>query len=366
MRGELNLSIAPRSGDVPPNVFRGDMTFRNSDAGILRFPFPLDTDRFEMKGVGVEPQDRNGPTAAYRSLFDIDEHYLDEVAERAFVLDQDRSRYHVLPHMEEAQWEATDYIMRALARDFPAHFSYRREDRNCRWENRLLGERRDFVLGRAETLPCEAFEYITRQAQGDFVLMDQRQGTLWLDGGMVTASYGWSFDFILGMNWHDWHGTLVGAVAESRVIDQALRMTMMLSAEAPQRRVTWVHSVRPRLDKSLENKILWQHDVDGVTAETVPDDIFVRSEFQQLYRLPRSNAIIFVLRNYLLSLRDVARVPKWAARLHRVLRDLDPALARFSNIHFRCECVDWLARFDDGRPLSSGAGPDTDRLEPRP
>ncbi|TIU32316.1 MAG: hypothetical protein E5W28_12185, partial [Mesorhizobium sp.] len=89
------MSIAPRSGEVPPNVFRGAMTFRNSDAGILRFPFPLDTDRFEMKGVGVEPQDRNGPTAAYRSLFDIDEHYLDEVAERAFVLDQDRSRYHV-------------------------------------------------------------------------------------------------------------------------------------------------------------------------------------------------------------------------------------------------------------------------------
>src|SRR3569832_1618526 len=96
MRGEMNLSIAPRRGDLAPNVFRGDMTFRNSDAGILRFPFPLDTDRFEMKGVGIAPQDRTGPTEAYRSLFDIDEHYLDEVAERAFVLDRDRTHKHVM------------------------------------------------------------------------------------------------------------------------------------------------------------------------------------------------------------------------------------------------------------------------------
>jgi hypothetical protein len=362
----MNLAIAPQTVDLPPNVFRGDMTFRNSDAAILRFPFPFNSDRFEMRGVGIEPQDRRGPTAAYRSLFDIDEHYLDEVAERAFVLDHDLSRYAMLPHMQQAQWEATDYIMRAMAQDFPESFSYRREGSNCRWENRLLEQHQEFVFGRDETLPCAAFEYITRQTQGDFVLMDQRQGTLWVDGGMVTASYGWSFDFILGMNWHDWHGTLIGAAAESRVIDQALRMTMMLAAETPQRRVTWVHSARPRLDKSLENKIVWQHDIEGITADSVPDDIFVRSEFQQLYRLPSSNAIIFGLRNYLLSLRDVSRVPKWAARLHRVLRDLDPGLARFSNIHFRQECVDWLERFDDGRSLSPGAGPDTDRLEPHP
>jgi dimethylamine monooxygenase subunit A len=361
----MNISVGLTRLLPMPNVFRGEMTFRKSDAAILRFPFPLSSDGFTMTSVGAEPHDRTGPGPVYQSYFDIDEHYHDEMAERAFVLQSDRSRYQMLPHMEAAQWEATDYIMRALAQDFPAQFTYRRNGTACFWENRLMNESRSFTYGHPETLPYEAFEYITRQVQGDFVLMDQRQGNLWLDGGMVTASYGWSFDFILGMDWYDWHGMLMGAAAESRVIDRALRMTMMLQAEAPQRRVTWVHQVRARLDKSLENKIVWQHDVEGITRETLPDLLFVRSEFQQLYRLPHSNAVLFVLRNHLLSLRDVARVPKWAARLHRALRDLSPDLARYSSIFMRQDCVDWLSQFDDGRPLSPGGGPDTDHLEPR-
>lgn len=365
MRSQMNLSVAMPKPEIRPDVFRGNMTFRNSDEAVLRFPFPLPTDSFGMTGVGIEPHDRRGPSAAYHALFDIDDHYLDEVAERAFILESDRSRYAMLPHMDQAQWEATDFIMRSLAQDYPVHFTYIRRGNDCRWENRLLGQSQNFTYGVSETLPCEAFEYITRQTQGDFVLMDQRQGNLWLDGGMVTASYGWSFDFILGMDWYEWHGTLVDAIPESRIIDRALRMTMMLAPCQHQRRVTWVHSIKPRLDKSLENKIVWQHDVDAVSADSVPDDVFVRSEFQQLYRLPRSNAIMFVLRNYLASLRDVARVPKWGARMHRVLRDLDPGLARFPNIYFREECVDWLARFDDGRPLSTGGGADTVCLEPR-
>ena len=55
-------------------------------------------------------------------------------------------------------------------------------------------------------LPYEPLEYVTRQAQGDWCVLDQRDGTLWMDAGMVTTQADWSLDFDLGMNFTEWHG----------------------------------------------------------------------------------------------------------------------------------------------------------------
>ena len=46
----------------------------------------------------------------------------------------------------------------------------------------------------------------------------------------------------------------------------------------------------------------------------------LRVELQSLWRLPRSNAILFVIRCYLISLDELVTVPKWARRLPRVLK----------------------------------------------
>jgi hypothetical protein len=65
----------------------------------------------------------------------------------------------------------------------------------------------------------------------------------------------------------------------------------------------------------------------------------------------------------LISLQDVARVSKWAKRLHRVLRDLDPAVAEYKGLaRYRSMAVDWLAPFDDGANLMVGTAPDQDSL----
>jgi hypothetical protein len=57
--------------------------------------------------------------------------------------------------------------------------------------------------------------------------------------------------------------------------------------------------------------------------------VHLRVELQGLWRLPRSNAVVFGIRCYLISLRELATVPKWARRVHRVLRDLHPALVDY-------------------------------------
>ncbi|WP_246667045.1 DUF3445 domain-containing protein [Agrobacterium sp. T29] len=287
----------------------------------------------------------------------MDEHYLASVANRAAILEKDPGRYQSKPHMMDAQWEATIYIMENLARDFPENFEFRKVGTECRWINRPLHIDHVFAIADRQSLPCEPFEYITRQVQGDFMLLDQREETLWLDAGIVTEGGGWSFDFIFGMDWRGIHGPLRGE-RERRIVERALRMTLNLGADAPQRRVNWFVTVTPRMDLAMESRYRWNPGLPKITTENVADNVFFRVEFQQLHRLPASNAIIFVLRNYMLSIRDIARVPKWGRRLHRVLRDLDPSLDRTKSMIAREEIVEWLSQFDDGTPTTPGRSPD--------
>lgn len=347
--------------DTPLGIFREPFAFRNSDAAILRFPFPFREDRYSYY-VNLEPHVRGGPTAAFDAVFDVDEHYLAECAERAHILAADPRRCQVLPHMRGAEWDTLELLMESLAADYPAHFSLTRDGERWHWTNRLLGVSHAFTFGDATTLPCPPFEYITRQAQGDFTLQDQRDGTLWLDGGMLTTPSGWSLDFNLGMNFHEFHGP-VPVAHEAGVFDGALRYLLSLPHGRPVRRVNWAITVNPRLDCAAEISHLWGRDQDSVTAETVGSIVCLRVELQTLFRLPRSNAILFGIRCYLIRLDELVRVGKWARRLHRVLRGLDPRVAEYKSLtRIGPIMADYLGQYDDGAATGPGSGPDQDRL----
>jgi hypothetical protein len=207
-------------------------------------------------------------------------------------------------------------------------------------------------------LPQEPFEYITRQVQGDFTLQDQRDGTLYLDGGMVTCQADWSLDFDLGMSFKEWHGPVPRA-HEAGVFDRALQFLLRLQHGAPVRRLNWTLTVNPRLDTSPESYPHWGPDRTTLSAENIGAKLHLRVELQTLFRLPRSNAVLFGIRCYLLSFQDLVRVTKWGKRLHRVLRDLDPVVAEYKGMsRYRPLAVDWLSRFDDGAVISSGTAPD--------
>ncbi|PNG27667.1 dimethylamine monooxygenase subunit alpha [Methylocella silvestris] len=340
----------------PAETFRRDFTFRNSDEAVLRFPFPFPEDSY-MYSVNIEPHTPGGPTAAFQAAFDVDEHYVAECAERAIVLEEDPGRCKVLPHMMAAQWDTLELIMESFARDYPQDFSLTKEGTNWVWENRPLGIKQSFVFGDAKTLPCEPFEYITRQAQGDFTLQDQREDNLFVDGGMVTTQADWSLEFNIGMTFHEWHGP-VPLAHQLGVFDRALKFLMRLQYGQPVRRLNWTMTINPRLDTSPENYPLWGTDRTTVTPENVAEKVFLRVELQTLFRLPRSNAILFGIRCYLLSVADIARVEKWGKRLHRVLLDLPTELQDYKGLtRYRQTVVDYLAPLDDGAPLPSGIAP---------
>ncbi len=132
-------------------------------------------------------------------------------------------RYQALPHMMSAQWDCLELIMESLARDYPAHFSLAKQGNRWHWINRPLGIDQHFTFGDAATLPREPLDYITRQAQGDFVVMDQREGDLWTEAGMVTTQADWSLDFDIGMTFKEWHGP-VPLAHELQVFDRALEI----------------------------------------------------------------------------------------------------------------------------------------------
>ncbi len=342
-------------------IFREPFTFRNSDAAVLRFPFPFREDRYGYY-VNLEPHVRGGPTAAFDAVFDVDEHYAAECAERAHILAADPKRCQVLPHMRAAEWDTLELLMESLAGDYPEHFALARDGTDWRWTNRLLGIEQRFVFGDAASLPCPPFEYITRQAQGDFTLQDQRDGTLWLDGGILTTPSGWSLDFNLGMNFHELHGP-VPVAHETGVFDGALRYLLALPHGSPARRVNWAITVNPRLDCSAETSHLWGDDDAHVTAENVGRIVCLRVELQTLFRLPRSNAILFGIRCYLIRLEELVRVGKWARRLHRVIANIDPRVAEYKGITRTGPLISgYLATFDDGAPTGPGSGPDQDFL----
>lgn len=338
-------------------TFRDDFTFRNSPTAIRRFPLPFPDDAY-MYSVNIEPHTPGTKGSVTEFAIDVDEHYIGECKDREIVLREDPTRFQALPHMMSAQWDVLELIMDSLSRDYPDQFVLTKDGNRWSWHNRLLGIQNDFVFGDATTLPREPLDYITRQAQGDWVVMDQRDGDLYTEAGMVTTPADWSLDFDVGMTFKEWHGP-VPLAHEIGVFDRALKFLLNLRLGQPVRRLNWTMTINPRLDTSPEFYPRWGKDRASVTLDNVADRAHLRVELQALWRLPRSNAVVFSIRCYLISIRELATVPKWARRVHRVLKNLHPALVDYKGLtRYRDTVVEWLAQYDDGTPTTPGGGPE--------
>lgn len=298
---------------------------------IPRFPHPFPDDRGDYR-MNVEPHVAGRPGTPFAARFDLDAHYLDEVAERERVLLADPARCQVLPHMHLAEWDTIELLMESLAHDYPADFALERNGERWRWQNHRLGIDQAFTFGDPATLPRPPFEYISRQLQGDFTLHDQQNGTLTLDGGMLTTQAGWSLDFNLGMDFHALHAP-VPADATADLFDRALAFLLALRVGEPVRRVNWGLTASRRMDLSPETHHHWAHERCTVNADNVGERVHLRVELQALFRLPRSNAILFSIRAYLVSLNALRLVPEQAQRLRRVLQTLPPSVIAYKDLN---------------------------------
>lgn len=329
----------------PVETYRNDFTFSNSPEAVKRFPFPFPADKYSYS-VNIEPMNGGVPGSVYEHWFDIDEHYLSEINERKIVLEKDPMRCIVADHMNLAAWDTLEMLMEHFSTDYPELFKLHREGDRWHWENRPLDISDSFIFGKNDTLPMEPFEYITRQAQGDWTLLDQRQGDLFMDAGMITGPADWSLAFDLGMSFREWHGPVPFA-HEAGVFDRALKYLLNIQVNQPARRLNWTMSINPLLEQAPENYPEWGHTRNEVTMENVAQVVHLRVELQGLIRLPRSNALLFPIRTYLLSLEDLVTQPGWAQRLRRVLTTLPPELVDYKGLtRFHQTVIDYLAPWD--------------------
>lgn len=338
-------------------TFRDTYTYSNTPRGIRRFPFPFHEDKY-MYSVNIEPHTAGRENSAFEFPIDVDEHYVSEMRDRAITLAQDPKRCQALPHMMTAQWDMLELIMTSLSTSHPEHFSLHRNGDDWHWINRPLNIDRKFRFGDETTLPCPPMEYVGRQCQGDFSIQDQRDNQLWMDAGIVTSQADWSLDFDVGMNFIEWHGP-VPLAHQMGVFERALKFLLNMQHGHPVRRLNWTMTINPRLDTSPENYDKWGSDRASVTPANVGKKVHLRVELQVMWRLPRSNAILFLIRGYLISMNELVTVPKWGRRMHRVLGTLPPELVDYKGItRYRDVTLDWLSKHDDGAPTSSGCGPD--------
>ncbi|PVZ88480.1 hypothetical protein C9426_06500 [Serratia sp. S1B] len=329
----------------PAENMRDQFQYHNSAKAIARFPFPFPEDSY-MYSVNIEPA-LSKPGTIFEHWFDIDEHYLTEVNERALTLKSDPKRCIVLPHMQQAAWDFLEMAMLHLSVDYPEHFQLERQGKAWHWVNRPMNIDVHFQFGDDSSLPLPAFEFISRQLQGDIALLDQRESDLFMDAGMITGPADWSLNFDAGMSFKQWHAPVPKLAHDAGVFERALKFLLNIQVGHPYRRLNWTMTINPRMDTSSETFHLWGHERGLVTKDNAGELVHLRVELQMMPRLARSNALLFSIRTYLISLNDLATNPAWAKRLHRVIRDLPESIADYKGIsRYREPLVQWLSQFD--------------------
>ncbi|TLD72835.1 DUF3445 domain-containing protein [Phragmitibacter flavus] len=329
--------------EIEPELDR----FKNSEIDIARFPFPFEGDDYSYT-VNLRKAGQGAPGSFDEHWFDIDQHHVAEMELREQVLAEDPERYQALPHMIDHQWDTLELIMEKYSTDYPQHFSLSRFGNLWTWENRLLGIKNTFTYGDASTLPREPLDYITRQAQGDWVLMDERDNDLWMDAGMLTFPADWSLAFDLGMSFEEWHGP-VPMAHEAGVFKRAKQFLMRIQPAEPWQRFNWTMTIGRRWDASTEKYHEWGIDRTTITPENVGQKVHLRVEVQVLPRLRRSHGLLFLIRTYLISLDELTTNPAWAKRLRRVLQTLPEPIAEYKGLNrYKQTVIDHLAPYEDG------------------
>ncbi|HWH25102.1 MAG TPA: DUF3445 domain-containing protein [Pseudolysinimonas sp.] len=326
------------------------MTEVLSDAiRTFTYPFIHDTYRYStnVEKAGVEQKTEVGSWGG--TILNVTDEYHHEIAERARVMARDDSRYAVLPHMYPASWDGARHLMRLAAQEFPEHFQLEEEGDSLHWHNSLLGIDDTFRYGDDASLPMPPLEYIGRQLGEDIVLMDEREGHLWVDAGLVTFAAGWSLAFNVGMDFQRMHGPVPRAVPEG-VFVRAEQFLLRLQPGDDHRRLNWVFQPDRHLDLGMNSYPDWLPSImsfmDDIGDDEFADRVHIRIEIQHFIRLAESNAVMFLISTRLLSLRDLARVPSWARQTLSVVEEVPQDMVDYKGMtDIRPAIVKWLTEY---------------------
>jgi hypothetical protein len=300
---------------------------------VKRFPWPFTDEPFAY-GANLEPAGTLRRTVAGEwgaTILDLDEHYGAELAERRAILARDATRYMELPHMRPACWDALIWTLHELSARDP-QMRLERSGEAFLWTNGRLGVEQAFRYGEDASLPAPPLVYLASQIQEDIVLLDQREGKLWVDAGCVTFASNWSLAFDIGMSFLEIHGPVPHDYADG-AIPRAEQFLMRLQPGQAFRRLNWTTTAGARLDTALDSYADWGASRAALNqCEDLATTLHMRVEVQHLIRLPQSGAVMFLIRTYLLPLSDILATPDWRRQFAHVLATLAPDILQYKGL----------------------------------
>jgi len=168
--------------------------------------------------------------------------------------------------------------------------------------------------------------------QEDLVLLrEDGDGSVRLIAGALHFPSNWSLAEKLGQEFLEIHKPVRG-FSETKTAARSLELMRRLRADSPVWRSNWTLQAGDRLDLSPEVREDWIGLRDTVTADNVFELMHLRLEYQKLFRLPLSGAILFSIHTLVVSLEEVVRTDPEGGLLLATLQSLDPEIAAYKGM----------------------------------
>lgn len=302
---------------------------------VERFPFPFKFDSYRYSN--------NAESLIPPFVLNITPEYFHEISEKRRVLDNNKERaFQSFPHSIDAQWEILEMIVDEMTRRFPTYFSIKKMDDMWTFHNHLLKEEHSFVYGDSTTLPYEPLDFIGRHVQEDLVYLANRDGDLYMDAGQLCFPANWSIAFNLGMAFTEFHSP-VPHFSDSGLAEKVRNFLLRMEPGNPWTRLNWTLTVEHILDTYPENYDEWGAKKANITSENVGELVHLRVEDQRLFRLPKSNGILFSIHTSLMPIEELQKNEEWLTRFYHVLTDLPDYISQYKGfITYKDKIIQYL------------------------
>ena len=302
----------------------------------LSFPYPFSDGgiyRYSNNAIPLNPP----------NSVELTDRYLDEInLKRELLTNHHKRCYQSTPHTMDAQWEIVDLIIHNLITCYSDKFALEKNGEQWVFTNIQTEEDFTFTFGDRTSLAEEPLDFIGRHVQEDLILMMQRDGDLFLDAGQLCFPANWSLYFDLGMSFKEIHSPIPGFQNDD-LEQRILQFLMRIEAGAPWVRKNWSLMAGKRLDTSLETFSEWGKARKKVTKENAGECVHLRVEVQKLFRLPKSNGILFTIHSHLLPLEKFIQHPPWLKQFYTILQELPNYIAEYKGISlYRKQVLEYL------------------------
>ncbi|MHC0036381.1 heme-dependent oxidative N-demethylase family protein [Pseudoneobacillus sp. C159] len=303
---------------------------------VQTFPYPFSESN-------VYRYSNNSAPLLNHHVIDVTEHYLDEIHLKKELLRKFHSRcYQSTPHTLEAQWEVVALIIDDLISRYSEQFQLEKNGNHWTFSNTKTNEVATFTFGDETSLELEPLDFIGRHVQEDLIIMMQRDGDLFLDAGQLCFPANWSLYFNLGMNFKEIHAPIPG-FQTNHLDNRILQFLMRIETGTPWGRKNWGLSAGNRLDTSLETFSEWGQLRKEVTKENAGQLVHFRVEDQKLFRLPKSNAILFTIHSHVLPLEKFIKHSPWLQQFYTILQELPESIVDYKGLSlYRNQVLEYL------------------------